>query len=421
MGLVLILIYISLNLLSPGDVFPGLAPYRPLLVLAILSLPTALVARLQAPELGKLRAQLLLVTLFFGFAICSWLPHGWLGGGLVTVAYLGPNVLMYFLGVTLLRSPFRLQLVKIALLLVAIFVMSNGLMELAFVKSTGLDTPYVMAGHAELAEQPRIRGLGMLGDPNVFGQYLLMIMPMLFVTRKDTSAVIRYVVAVPTTILLLVGVYWTGSRGAEMGVAVLLGLHFSRRFKTAGAVISAGFGTILLLAVNALRTRRITMSGGMDRLAIWSDGLQYFKHSPIYGIGAHGYTENSIMTAHNTFLLCAAELGMVGYFLWMSMIVVTFVQLSRVPKVIGESNPSMARWAEAMRLSLGVYMFTSFFLSRAYELPLFLLLGMSGAVIATAGGDEAIPLRGTMWPLWSFGLCVGILILIYVLLRLRAV
>jgi hypothetical protein len=43
---------------------------------------------------------------------------------------------------------------------------------------------------------------------------------------------------------------------------------------------------------------------------------------------------------------------------------------------------------------------------------------MSGAVISAAGGDEAIPLRGTGWPVWSAGLCVALLGVIYVM-RLR--
>jgi O-antigen ligase len=126
------------------------------------------------------------------------------------------------------------------------------------------------------------------------------------------------------------------------------------------------------------------------------------------------------MTAHNSYLLCAAELGLVGLFLWMSIMVVTMIQLNRVPKVVGKSNPALAQWAVALRLSLGTYLFTSFCLSRTYELPLFLLLGMSGAVIVAAGGDEAT-LWGSKWPVWTLGLCAGILALIYVMLRLRVV
>jgi len=101
--------------------------------------------------------------------------------------------------------------------------------------------------------------------------------------------------------------------------------------------------------------------------------------------------------------------------------VVTMIQLNRIPKVVEKSNPILGRWAVAMQFALGVYMFTSFFISRTYDLPLFLLLGMSGGVIIAAGGDKAIPLQGTKWQIKSLGLCAGILMTIYVMLRLRLV
>jgi putative inorganic carbon (hco3(-)) transporter len=163
------------------------------------------------------------------------------------------------------------------------------------------------------------------------------------------------------------------------------------------------------------------MSGGMDRLAIWSDGMAFFKSSPLWGIGKGGFMERDDWTAHNSYLLCAAELGILGFFLWMSILVVTIMQLNRVSKVVADTNPALARWAVAVKISLGGYLFTSYFLSCTYSLPLFLLLGMAGAIIASAGGDVTMPMRGTNWQGRSFGLCVGMLVLIYVMLRLRVV
>jgi len=105
----------------------------------------------------------------------------------------------------------------------------------------------------------------------------------------------------------------------------------------------------------------------------------------------------------------------------MSILVVTMIQLTRVAKAVRDSNPILARWAVAVKISLGGFLFTSFFLSCTYSLLLFLLLGMSGAIVVAAGGDEAIPLRGTRWQGWALGLCVGSLTVIYVMLRLRVV
>ena len=202
---------------------------------------------------------------------------------------------------------------------------------------------------------------------------------------------------------------------------IIIGLFLIRKLKGGGAVLSMMAGGAVMLEANFLTNRSISMAGGMDRLAIWSDGMSYFKESPIYGIGPRNFVNMHISTAHNSYLLVAAELGIVGFFLWMGMLVVTLIQLNRIPKVVGASNPVLARWATALKISLGGYMFTSFFLSRAYELPLFMLLGMCGGVIVAAGGDDAIPLRGTWWPFWTLVCCVGILALIYLMLRLRAV
>ena len=49
----------------------------------------------------------------------------------------------------------------------------------------------------------------------------------------------------------------------------------------------------------------------------------------------------------------------------MSLIVVTVMFLRRVPAAVRKTDPVLARWAEAITLSLYGYLFTSFFLSLA--------------------------------------------------------
>jgi O-antigen ligase len=147
--------------------------------------------------------------------------------------------------------------------------------------------------------------------------------------------------------------------------------------------------------------------------------MSYFKESPLWGIGPRGFGNRYGMTAHNSYLLVAAELGIIGYFLWLSMSVVTLIQLNKITQMADKFQPPVVRWASALRISLGGYLFTSFFLSRAYELPLYMLLGMCGGIVIAAGGDDAVPVRGTLWALWTLVSCFGILGLIYLMLRLR--
>jgi putative inorganic carbon (hco3(-)) transporter len=421
MGLALVLAYIALNLLSPADMVPGLAPYRPGLVLALLSTPLSLIARIQAPEIGKLRIQPLLVTLFFGFACCSWFPHGGLRANLNAFLDLAPNVIVYYVCVVQLRSPLRLRFLRATLVMVALYIIANAFSQTPIARQTVESTPYVLVTGDESNLETRIQGLGMLNDPNIFGQSLLLILPLLFVNKRETGLGPGYFFVIPLAALLVTGVYLTGSRGAELGLAVIIALVLINRFKRAGKAIAAVFVPVALVLIKTTSSRTVSMAGGMDRLAIWSDGMAFFKSSPLWGIGFAGFVERDNWTAHNSYLLCAAELGILGFFLWMSVLVVTMIQLNRVSKVVGKSNPALARWAVGVKISLGGYLFTSFFLSCTYNILLFLLLGMSGAIIAVAGGDDAIPLRDTKWPIKSLALCVGTLTLIYVMLRLRVV
>jgi putative inorganic carbon (hco3(-)) transporter len=423
MGSVLVLIYIALNLLSPADMLPVLAPFRPMLILALLNVPIAVLARMLAPEVGKLRTQAVMVFLFFGYTISALIPHRMYGANLRTLTDLAPNILAYFLGIIYFRAPGQLRMLRALLVFIALFVLVNGLMELPYAHASGAETPYVMAHVNSLnAMDYRIRGLGVLHDPNTYAQFLLLILPLLFVSKNDTGlGQLGWVTALVISGTFLFAIYLSGSRGGVLGLAVLTGLFLVRRLRTAGAVLTCFLGGLVLLAVNAYSTRTISISGGMDRLAIWSDGMSYFKESPLWGIGPRGFGNRYGMTAHNSFLLVAAELGIAGYFIWMSMSVVTLVQLNRITQMADKFRPALVRWASALRISLGGYLFTSFFLSRAYELPLYMLLGMCGGVIIAAGGDDAVPVRGSLWPVWTLLSCVGILGLIYVMLRLRFV
>ena len=423
MGSVLVLIYIALNLLSPADMLPVLAPFRPMLILALLNVPIAVLARMLAPEVGKLRTQVAMVFLFFGFTISALIPHRLYGANLRTLTEVAPNVLAYFLGIIYFRTPGQLRLLRALLVFVAMFVLVNGLMELPYAHASQFETPYVMAHVNSLNIMDyRIRGLGMLHDPNTYAQFLLLILPLLFVSKNDTGLGLQgWATALVLSGCFLFAIYLSGSRGAVLGLAALAGLYLIRKLRTTGAVLTSILGGLVLLGVNAYSTRTISISGGMDRLAIWSDGMSYFKESPLWGIGPRNFGDRFGMTAHNSYLLVAAELGIAGYFLWMSMSVVTLIQLNRIAQMADKLQPSLVRWASALRISLGGYLFTSFFLSRAYELPLYMLLGMCGGIIIAAGGDDAVPVRGSLWPVWTIISCLGILGLIYLMLRLRVV
>ena len=44
------------------------------------------------------------------------------------------------------------------------------------------------------------------------------------------------------------------------------------------------------------------------------------RHNPLFGVGYGNFTDYNPMTAHNTIVLAFAELGLLGYILWLAII-----------------------------------------------------------------------------------------------------
>ena len=203
-----------------------------------------------------------------------------------------------------------------------------------------------------------------------------------------------------------------------------------------GRAASAGLALALvlgMLALNFTGGRAIGAVEGADRLEAWSVGLQLFKRAPVFGTGFGSFTDFSDITAHNSFVLCLAELGLVGSTIWLALLVTTMTSLNGIIKrgngtssmrrrLVRQghiSDPAVAspfleslalnattpsdvateletkieiapqrlrkvptRWVAAMRLALVGFIATSCFLSRSYSIPMYLILGLAAATIA---------------------------------------
>jgi hypothetical protein len=55
----------------------------------------------------------------------------------------------------------------------------------------------------------------------------------------------------------------------------------------------------------------------------WAVGLDLIKSHPFFGVGFERFGEFFFITAHNTIIVCAAELGMYGLFWWVMFVLPT--------------------------------------------------------------------------------------------------
>jgi O-antigen ligase len=423
MGFILTLVYVAFTFLSVSDTFPVLAPFRVQLVLSLLAI---LVSALPALTSSRyvLNLPFWLMSAFLGFTIVSWWPHGWLGGAIYVLQKFLPAAVLFYLGAINLRALPRLRALRIVLIVITIFMLYKGIHEYFTVSE---ESPYVMFQRLEFYEEGlrRLRGLGVLGDPNAYAQYLLSIVPMLFVSAKKKLGM-QWLIILPLLSLLVYGIFLSRSRGALLALVVLVGLLVRERMKAVAAGVASAVLLVSLLALNFAGGRAVSVSGGMDRLDLWSDGLGMFLRSPIWGGGYSSYPDNFRMTAHNSFILGASELGLVGYFFWMGLLVTVIWQLQMVvaePSFVTPERIELKRWAKAVLYALYVFLLTGFFLSQTYDALLYLLLGMGSAIASYAseltGRTDFLPKKN--WIVWTVGLCLGSIFLIYIMVRLRAV
>jgi hypothetical protein len=93
--------------------------------------------------------------------------------------------------------------------------------------------------------------------------------------------------------------------------------------------------------------------------------------------GAH----NPSLTAHNSLLLCLAELGIFGSLFWLGLIVFSIMDLNTI---VGNDTalaqaPDLVGCANGVRIALFTFVGTAWFLSRTYVMTLYLLIGMAAA------------------------------------------
>ncbi len=267
----------------------------------------------------------------------------------------------------------------------------------------------------------RVRSLGFLHDPNDLSQALVAILPFIFLALAPGRRLRNALVVWLPASAIFYCIVLTRSRGAIVAMLVALFLVFRRRLGRLGGLTVAAVFCLALVAFGFTGGRDVGMDDSAEgRTAAWSEGLQMLKGSPVWGVGLGGFTDYHNLVAHNSFVHCAAEVGLVGYFLWLALIVITMTELADLIGYDGDeaSGTEYARVARATQVALASFLAGAFFLSRSYGVVLFLLLGLGTALFDAARRDLGVEGAGARsWIPRTLTLEVASLVGIYVLIR----
>jgi O-antigen ligase len=263
---------------------------------------------------------------------------------------------------------------------------------------------------------------GPLGDPNYYAQILLPLLPLgLLTIRREYASWLR-VTAGAITVLVVIAMAFTYSRGAALALVVVVIAMMVMGYLRASHLAAMAVGVaILLAAVPAYRERVATIASvggataraGQDTSADESSrsrttemlaaGLAFLDH-PVLGVGPGGFpfyyqvyaprigieVRETTTTgddkgsaaereAHDLFVGIAADLGAAGLAAFVAILAVSFGRLLRVRRAWRGLRPDIVNLADSLFLALLAYVVAGLFLSLAFERYFWLLAGLAGA------------------------------------------
>ncbi|MGD0940324.1 MAG: O-antigen ligase family protein [Terracidiphilus sp.] len=460
MGLFLSVLYLVTHYLTPQSIFGPLAEARVELIVAVLVLLISLLPLTKSFTL-KTPQSLALIGLAFAVFVSVFIETHWPGGAVQSFLLFIPNAFAYFVICLHCNSRKKLQVVVLMLLFVCLFVIVQGsialhhgvpvaprhnpAMELDALPTEATTIPYLLAMRDDSGEMIfRLKGLGEINDPNDFGQLIVCVVPLVFIFWRSKKAFWNLLFVVAPVCLLLYGMFLTHSRGALLALIAVAVVAARRRVGTLPALFVAGAVFAAAMALHFTGGRGISAESGLDRTALWGEGLQILKSHPFFGVGISAmpnYTD-SHLTAHNSVVVCAAELGLFGLYFWSLFLLPTLrdalaaaspEKLSEAEQRAPEANPfspmtseiavvdkaEINRLGQLMVLSLTGFLVAGWFLSRAFIMTLFLLGGMVEVVyqMALERGMIAPRMRlGRVIP-YAGGLAAALVLMMYLMLR----
>ncbi len=234
-------------------------------------------------------------------------------------------------------------------------------------------------------EGQRVRWRGTLGDPNELAVAISAALPFLFALGSVAKKKWFAPLLLGLLGLALYCVVLTGSRGGQLVIMTVLGVYFVRRYGAKGLLVGALVALPVVLFGG--RSGEEAESSSQERIDLLYEGIDLIKQYPVLGVGVGQFVEYSFnqLTAHNSYVLAAAELGLPGSLFWLMLVYISV----KIPFVIARRppagcDPRVVPFARALVVSFAGILVGIFFLSFCYKQLLFIYFGLSGALFGIA-------------------------------------
>lgn len=402
MSFALFLAYVFLSFFRPIELFaPDLGVYRPMMWLWAIAFVLAVGRALARKEMAARPLHLgLLLALNAAIAV-SQIAAGWSGGAVTSLSEFSPAAMLFALAVLNITSMKRLRATCVVFVASLVLISAFGIQayhtgqnakELVMRQNTDAHDDEDAVGQDMSASEIaalvpskdksglylwRVRGMGFLNDPNDLAQALVFVLALLGAAWRTGQFKRNLFVVLAPGAMLLYTVALTQSRGAFVGIASLVFFAVRQRLGTLRTSLMLGAIGVVALVGNSIGGRAFSSQerSAEERIEAWTVGFDLIRKYPLFGAGYGNFLDHNGLTAHNSYVLCFSELGLLGYFAWMGLIVLTYKGISLAAETMPQGSDER-RYSQHLRSALVGFLTCAWFLSRTYSPTLYFVLAL---------------------------------------------
>ena len=240
---------------------------------------------------------------------------------------IGKLVILVLLVLNLVRTPAKYKAFVSAILAFTCYLALYSIYQ--FFQGAGIQDHDVL----------RSQATGIFGDPNDLAATVLAGLALTLVRVKQSGNAARIGYAILAAVDIW-GILLTNSRGGLLALMMVLGiaLLLFTRVKAVALLIAAILGIgFMTFGPSRLSKLDSNEESANSRFWFWANGVDQLSEHPFIGVGYDQFPGvNGGMTAHNSFVLCFAELGFTGYFCWLGCLYYCFQRIR--PKTEAETR-----------------------------------------------------------------------------------
>jgi O-antigen ligase len=338
---------------------------------------------------------------FLGWGALSllWAPQT--GTALSSLSRYAPNILLLPIAYTAIRTRRDLGLVLGAIVFGACLAAAFGVLQ---------------PPESGLIEESS-RATGTVGDPNELAAFVLVGLAISagFALGRDHSPLVRIAAALAVP-LCAAAIFLSLSRGGlvALGFVMIAGTVLAGRWRLAitAMLLAVALGGALYytqLAPLPARERISSAGGGTGRSDLWKVGLRMLKANPVGGVGVGNFQAVSAnytlqpgaitradlifssapKVTHNTYLEIAAEMGLPGVLLFLSIVGASLSCALKAARLwAARGDATMEALARGVLLGLLGMLVADFFISDMYTKLLWVMLAIGPAMLGVARSER---------------------------------